>query len=260
MTAIVQLLPDAPRAPLRSPNGNGYLLLAVTVDRRPSVLPSSRRKRALIAAVADAIAGVARLPQVTQADLFEAQLVAPGTGTQLLRRRSNAVTPARFDLVLLIETRDPAAAREVRDDSTYRALARRLIAESRHSHEVVARNVRRIADVDHTRPAVFLFNFFYADDPAKLLPVFEYTAGWFVENTALPDSTVLEPLAGEPAEYGIINHASWPHFRTFLPHLVLRPSFRRFVLATFAANGIAAQPILYRRAQTHPATVKAVTR
>jgi hypothetical protein len=36
-------------------------------------------------------------------------------------------------------------------------------------------------------------------------------------------------------------------FHTFLPHLILRPPFRRFVLAQFADNGVAAQPILYRR-------------
>jgi hypothetical protein len=33
--------------------------------------------------------------------------------------------------------------------------------------------------------------------------------------------------------------------------LILRRSFRRFVLATFEANGIAAQPILYRLAARH---------
>jgi hypothetical protein len=114
--------------------------------------------------------------------------------------------------------------------------------------------MRRIADVDHSQPSVFLFNFFYADDAQQLISVWENTAAWFVAKTALPDSTVLEPLPGEPAEYGIVNHASWPHFRTFLPHLILRPSFRRSVLATFGANGIAAQPILYRCVQTHHAT------
>jgi hypothetical protein len=81
-----------------------------------------------------------------------------------------------------------------------------------------------------------------------------HTAGWFVEHTALPDSEVLEPLTGERADYGIINHASWPHWRTFLPQLILLPSFRRFVLATFAANGVAAQPILYRLEGRHSRT------
>ena len=124
------------------------------------------------------------------------------------------------------------------------------------TYEVAARNVRRIADVDHGKSSVFLFNFFYADDAQRLISVWEDTAGWFVAKTALPDSTVFEPLPGEPAEYGIINHASWPRFRTFLPHLLLRPSFRRFVLATFAANGVAAQPILFRRVPARRVSVE----
>jgi hypothetical protein len=182
-----------------------------------------------------------------QANLFDAQLAPPGSGHALLRKRG--VTPARFDVVVLAETVDVNSAAALRDDPVFGRLRQRLTALAARTYEVTARNVRRIADVDHDQPSVFFFNFFYADDPRRLVPVWEDTAGWFVAKTALPDSTVLEPLPGEPADYGIINHASWPHFRTFLPDLILRPSFRRFVLATFAATGIAAQPILYRRVQ-----------
>jgi hypothetical protein len=203
------------------------------------------------------VAELAGQPRVRQADLFQARLVAPGMGHDLLEKRAGAVTPARFDVVLLVQTDSPESARDLRDDPVYAALRSQLEAASQHTHEIVARNVRRIADVDHTRPSVFLFNFFYADENAALIPVWEHTAQWFVENTNLPDSNVLEPLSGESGSYGIVNHASWPHFRTFLPHFALRPSFRRFVLATFAANGVAAQPILYRRVDTHPAAVPA---
>jgi hypothetical protein len=38
--------------------------------------------------------------------------------------------------------------------------------------------------------------------------VTERPAGWFVEWTHLPDSTVLAPLPGQPVDYGISNHAS----------------------------------------------------
>jgi hypothetical protein len=54
-------------------------------------------------------------------------------------------------------------------------------------------------------------------------------------------------MEGEPADYGLINHASWPTLRTFLPSLMFRPTFRSFVLANFKTNGVAAQPIIYRR-------------
>jgi hypothetical protein len=245
---------DAMPARLVSPNDSGYLLLAATVDRRLPFLPNRRRKKALLAGLSDDIAELARVPSVTQAHVFDAQLVAPGMGHELLRARP--VTPARFDVVVLIETTDPASALALRNDATFLALKRRLTTAAVRTYEVAARNVRRIADVDHGQPSVFLFNFFYADDARRLISVWEDTAGWFVAKTALPDSTVFEPLPGEPDEYGIINHASWPHFRTFLPHLLLRPSFRSFVLTTFAANGVAAQPILYRRVQPRRVAAK----
>ena len=115
-----------------------------------------------------------------------------------------------------------------------------------HTVEIVARNAVRLGDVDHRPDHVFMFNYFYADDRAELLPVFEYTAGSFQAKTGLPNSVLLEPLEGS-ADHRIINHASWPSFATFLPSLIFRPTFRSFVLANFAANNIAAQPILYWR-------------
>jgi hypothetical protein len=50
-----------------------------------------------------------------------------------------------------------------------------------------------------------------------------------------------------PTDYSVVNHASWPTLRTFLPKLLFRRTFRSFVLANFKANGVAAQPIIYRR-------------
>ncbi|WP_350276395.1 hypothetical protein [Kribbella sp. HUAS MG21] len=92
----------------------------------------------------------------------------------------------------------------------------------------------------------YLFNYFYTDDRDTLLKVWEYTAGWFQANTALPNSALMRPVDGEPADYGLINHASWPTWRTFLPSLIFRRSYRPFVLANFKANAVAAQPTIYR--------------
>jgi hypothetical protein len=240
---------DVEPVELEEPSTAGYLMLAATVDNRPPILPGSRGKRRLFDDLRAAVADLRQVAGVSEVDVFDAVLVAPGMGDELLRRRSVAVTPARFDVVVLVRTVDPGSAAALRADAAYRRLAARVSGAASRTHEVATRNARRIADVDHGRRAVFLFNFFYADDPQVLVPVWQYTARWFVDNTALTDSTVLEPLAGEPSDYGIINHASWPNFRTFLPHLVLRPSFRRFVLATFAANDVAAQPLLFRRVE-----------
>jgi hypothetical protein len=239
-------LSSAP-APLRSPSPAGYLLLCAAIDRRPPFLPNSRRKRALIGAIAPTLTTLEGLPDVVAADVFEAQLVAPGSTPVRARRRAGRKPAAHLDLVVLLQTSSPAAAVALRDHPVYRRVVAAVSAVARRPLEVAARNVRRIADVDRDPAAVHLFNYFAADDPDVLVPVWEHTAGWFVAETDLRNSTVLAPLPGEPDEFGIINHASWPRYATFLPSLILRPSFRRFVLATFAANGISVQPILYRQ-------------
>jgi hypothetical protein len=49
------------------------------------------------------------------------------------------------------------------------------------------------------------------------------------------------------SDYVMINHARWdaPPLWVFLEQL-LKPSFRRFVLANLAANQVIAMPVLYR--------------
>ncbi|WP_067465617.1 hypothetical protein [Nocardia amamiensis] len=196
-------------------------------------------------AVATDLAVLARAIDAVEATVFRAVLRAPGEGDELLAARG--IRSARYDIVVLVRTESVAAAQALRESPAYRTLAESMTAAARRTHEIVARNAGRLGDVDHGPDHLFLFNYFYADDRETLLRVWEYTAGWFQAKTALPNSAMMEPLAGEPNDYGIINHASWPHWRTFLPGLIFRPGFRRFVLANFQANGIAAQPIIYRR-------------
>jgi hypothetical protein len=135
----------------------------------------------------------------------------------------------------------------VRADAAYREMVSVIEGAARNTYLVAAGNAARIADVDHRQDHWFLFNYFHCDDAQTVYDVWEYTAGWFQNRTALPDSTLMRPLDGEPIDHSVINHASWPTLRTFLPSLLFRPTFRSFVLANFKANGVAAQPIIYRR-------------
>ncbi|MFC7548759.1 hypothetical protein [Plantactinospora sp. GCM10030261] len=231
---------------LREPEDSGYLLLAGEVGRWLGPFPAATRATKGVAARLSRLAATLALrDDVEQATVFRAVLRPPGEGGEILDRRGRS--HARYDIVVLIRTTSPDIAKQLRDDPGYRALAETLRRETRRTHQIVARNAARIDTVDPARDHAFLFNFFYADDNDVLLDVWEYTAGWFQNKTDLPNSTLMRPLDGEPADYGIINHASWPGLRTFLPSLLFRPSFRSFVLANFKANGVAAQPIIYRR-------------
>ncbi|MEQ4725792.1 hypothetical protein [Nonomuraea sp. B19D2] len=204
-------------------------------SRAPSrPLPLAARLKALAAGM-----------EAREANVFCAVLRPPGEGDELLADRG--IRPARFDVVVLIRTVSVEAALAVRESAAYKELAQTLRATARRTHQIVADNAGRLGDVDHSQDHCFLFNYFYADDRETLLKVWHYTAGWFQAKTALPNSALVQPLEGEPADYGLVNHASWPNWRTFLPSLIFRPTFRSFVLVNFKANGVAAQPIIYRR-------------
>lgn len=253
MRIVNEHLNPAP-AELEPPTPTGYLLLAAEIDRRPMVLPGSRAKSRLLAELK---AAAAALPAacdgaVVRATAFRgfAHLVF-GENHRLLRRAVAAGrlrARARYDVVILVETVSPRAAEELRDHPAYRRLATRVGSAARRTFEFAAGSPRSMGDVDAARPGVFLFNFFYGDDERDLVPVWEYTAGWWNVATGLDNSRVLAPLDTEPRDYGIVNHCRWDRLRDVAPKMLFRSSFRRFVLANFAANRISAQPALYRLA------------
>lgn len=230
----------AVKARLVEPNDSGYLLFAAETGTWRGPFPTAIPPLDELKAIA---AELAARPEVEDATVFRGRLRPPGEGEEILAARGLA--PARYDVVLLVRTVDVNSALALRDDPLYSKATTLLPA--RRTHQIAGRNTARLGDVDHGPDHAFLFNYFYADDRERLLKVWEYTAGWFQAKTALPNSTLVQPLEGESADYGIINHASWPNLRTFLPSLIFRPGFRTFVLANFKANGIAAQPIIYRR-------------
>ncbi|MCV7315477.1 hypothetical protein H7J77_07980 [Mycolicibacillus parakoreensis] len=245
-------------ARLTRPSDHGFVILAAEVGRwaGPLAAPSGARRR-LCADLRALSIRLAERDDVASVVVFRGVFRPPGEGSALLAR--HGVRPARHDVVVLIRTRSVGALEAVRADDTFGAMVARIDRCAPHGYRAAADNAARIADVDHGRDSWFLFNYFHGDDPDSVYRVWEYTAGWFQRRTALADSTLLRPLpdasTGEDPLEGrgddlvsLVNHASWPALRLFLPALLFDRSFRSFVLANFAANGVAAQPILYRRA------------
>ena len=160
---------------LVEPNGRGYITLATEVDSRPPWLPPSAAKQALVEQLKQRCGELEKQPQVERARVFVARLIPPGKGAYLRQRPHIHV--ARFDVVVLVVTRDVEAAQELRDNPAFASMQRRLQQDATRTHAVVSRNARRIGEVDHDRDGVFLFNFFTADDVTENLHVWEYTAG-----------------------------------------------------------------------------------
>ncbi len=234
------------RVDLVEPVDSGFVFIAAEVDRRPPFFPPSRTKRALLRDCKQFCKTFAQRGDVKSAVTFRAFLIPVGKGKFL--KRHPEVYVARFDVTVLIETDGVESARRLRSDETFLALEKRVREASHHTYLVTASNVRRIGPVDHDRQGVFFFNYFFADDVEQNLAVWNYTAGWFEQETDLHNSTVLLPLEDENSQYTIINHCRWDHLRDFFPSLLFKRSFRDYVEANFEANNTAPIPVLYRLA------------
>jgi hypothetical protein len=94
---------------------------------------------------------------------------------------------------------------------------------------------------------LFLFNYFVADDPDAALQLWDHLAGWFMTETGIDNSTVLQPTGD--SQYAFVNHARWD---CGVPRLWLRmftkPSFWSFVQKNLKDNRTGSMPTLCRLA------------
>ncbi len=235
-----------PKANLVEANGYGYIHVAAEFEKPRGPFPrNTARKRKVLIQAKEIADRLQELPEIRNVHLFEALLIPPGRG-KLLKQRQGNVHLAQFDVVVLIETYAQEMSQQVQAHAYFQELLLLLTEQSHFVHKVAAANARKIAEVDKSRQGVFLFNYFYADDVNDLLPVWEYTAGWFTVKTGLDNSTLLLPAEGEASQYGLINHCRWDHLSDIVPDLLFRPTFRSYVLDNFEINGIAAMPVLYK--------------
>jgi hypothetical protein len=238
-----------PKVKLVEPTDSGYILIAAEVDHRLPVLPNSGKKRRLIAECHKLCQQLAEETNVVEAVVFDAIFIPPGgEGKEFLKKRRARVRFPRYDLSVLIETSSPETAAALKHSALYERMEQAIRAATRDTFTVTATNRKRMGPVDHRTNGFFLINYFVADDTEQNLDVWEYTAGWWAQETGLDNSTVLLPCEGEETEYSIINHCRWDHLRDFMPSILFKPSFRNYVLANFSANNIAPRAIIYRLA------------
>ena len=237
-----------PEVSLIEPTQSGYLMLAIEIDHRPPIgfFLESRRKKKLLDRFKSFATALTKSDDVLDASVFKALIVPPGRG-EFLKKRPD-VKIAKFDVVMLIEFETLDAARDYQHTPEWIAL---METARQNSHNVMcmsASNTRRIGAVDHSTNGVFLFNYFYADSLDINLQVWNYTAGWFQDQTGLDNSTVLLPDDAVQVPYTIINHCRWDRLRNILPALLFNRTFKPFVLNNFEHNNTAANPILYQLA------------
>lgn len=237
-----------PEVSLMAPTQSGYLLLAAEVDHRPPIgfFIQSRRKTRLIQSFKTLAQTLRGNDDVLDASVFKALIIPPGRGAFLKERPD--VEIARFDVVMLVEFKSLETAGRYSDTPEWKKVLTGAKKTARKVLSLTSSNTRRIGPVDHSVNGVFLFNYFYADSLDINLKVWNYTAGWFEDQTGLDNSTVLLPEDTTDVPYTIINHCRWDRLRDILPALLFNKSFRPFVLENFKANSTAAIPILYQLA------------
>jgi hypothetical protein len=237
-----------PKVRLIEPTHSGYVLISAEVDRRLGFLPNSRKKRRLIAECKQLCRQLTQDPSVLEAVVFDGIFITPGEDKEFLEKRRPGGRFPDFDLSVLIETSNPTAAAAAKESALYVRIERAIRQAANDTFSITATNPKRMGPVDHSRNGSFLINYFVAEDTEQMLAVWEYTAGWWAEETGLDNSTVLLPREGERTDYAIINHCRWDHLWNFMPSILFKRSFKSYVLANFYANDITPRAVIYRLA------------
>jgi hypothetical protein len=258
--------PDPKYSPVKlvEPTTLGYLHIGAEVRPRrlPFLqrLPPGREKSELIGGLKELARQVSQLDAVEKVTIYDAVAIAPAR-SRYLTERADSIHDARFDVVVLIETKSVAAIREVRSTQQYEVLLDTLRQHAKRVHVMAARNAKRLGDVDKSRDGLFLFNYFVAEDANVMSDLWDRLAGWYEVETGLDNSTLLVPIAGEQSDYQAINHARWDEsVPRFLWRQFSKQSFRTYVLANLEANHVGAMPALYRLADSPQPVAKLAAR
>jgi hypothetical protein len=111
---IVNPDPRYTHVTLVEPTTRGYIHIAAEVQpRRLPFMPAGRARTRLLARLKELAQQLERIDAVEQVTLFDAVAIPPLRRLPYIRERGDAVRLARFDIVVLIETQSPAAAREL---------------------------------------------------------------------------------------------------------------------------------------------------
>lgn len=248
-----------PKVSLLEPKKCGYLLICLEVEH--CILPmgfllweSAAKKRILLQVKEFANqlkSDDSTIKNVVETTVFKAMVISPGQG-EFLKQRPD-VPKAMFDVVILVEFESVEAARIFRNSEECKNEIEKYEKDNdvKRVMVVVGSNARRMGptgDVDHTKDGCFLFNYFFADKVEQNLKIWEYTAGWFGDQTGLDNSTLILPETDTDVKncpHSVINHCRWDSLKNVLPSLLFKRSFKTFVLANFEANNTAPKPILY---------------
>lgn len=240
-----------PQVSLKEPLESGFMLIAAEVDSKTSFWGESSTKKNLLKELKLLQTQLINHENVIEIALFKASLFPPihrQDNDYLIKAKRNQIIHDHYDIVILIEMSSVKAIQDLKSNEDYLKITHAIIESSSYHFIYQAKNLKRIDSVNHQKGGVFLFNFFVAENAEQNLGIWEYTAGWFEDQTNLDNSTLFGSIDSESSAYSVINHCRWNGFINVLPSLILKKTFKTYVLENFAANNVSAIPILYRLA------------
>jgi hypothetical protein len=173
---IVNENPKYPPVKLIEPTALGHIHLATVVQpSRVPFLPIGREKAQLLARLKHLAQQLEHLDLVEKVTVFHAIVMAPPS--DYVKHHRDAIHLPRYDIVVLVETTSPETARQVQKTEEYTMLVDALTSNASDLHIIVARNDKRVGDVDKRCKGVFLFNYFVGEDPQVTLALWDYLSG-----------------------------------------------------------------------------------
>ena len=237
---------------LLEPTALGYILLECSVvpAKIPFVMPSSGRSE-LIGQLKEIARRLATAEDVVDVHVFRSVIVPPGAKFfDYVKQHPDKVTPANYDVEVLIQTTSPMTARGLLMHPEFAALGAAMREHATTLNVLVARNGKRIGDIDLSRKDdLYLFNHFAGEDREVVCELWDYLADWYVKETGLQNSIGLVPMDDEQSSYAIVNFASWND--SLLGHFarsVGKSSFWKYIKANLDANRAASMPVYCRLA------------
>ena len=145
-----------------TPNNSGYVLLLAEIERPFPLKPNSPHKKAIIAEAKALCEQLNALDIVVSAHILDAFIIPPGNkpGRKILEKDHPDVHIAAYDLVVQIETKDVDSIQTLQNNTIFKQLVELLKNSTQYFRTVIAKNVRKIGEVDKNRNGVFLYNFF----------------------------------------------------------------------------------------------------
>ena len=243
---IVNANPKYGRIKLIDPTTLGYIHIAAQTCE-PAFPFRANTDPEFLNGLKELASHLEQLDAIEAVTVFKAVGLPPVERLPYVREHVDSIHLARFDVVVLMETKSPESIEQVQATSLYHALVEYLRNEAEVIHVMAARNSKRVGDVDKTRDGLFLFNYFVADDVNIMMELWDYLADWYRVEMGLNNSTLLVPMHQETSDYLAINYARFDSgLPGFLAKQMSKKSFRNYILANLEANRVGAMPILYR--------------